>query len=407
MTSPLDFPPLEGLRIIEGTAFVAAPSGGMTLAQLGAEVIRFDQIGGGIDYKRWPLTDHGESLYWAGLNKNKKSIAVNLRDDEAKEILSDLIVDAGTFLTNFPARGWMGWDALSAKRPDLVMLAVTGNRDGSTALDYTVNAAVGYPFVTGAADLAEPVNHVLPAWDVICGQTAAIGILAADRRRTRTGEGSNMSLALSDCAFVAISALGHVGEAQINDEERQRFGNDLYGAFGTTFSTSDGATLYAVGISPKQWRSILEATESADAVAALAEAEGYDFADEGDRFRARTPIAAEMQKWIGANPLDVVGARFDELGVCWGKYQTFKELVADDPRVSTDSELFREVEQPQVGTYLSPGSPIGFWDKLPVEPTAAPQLGQHTEEILADTLGLTPATIGDLVDRGVVATADA
>lgn len=405
MNTPFDIPPLDGLRIVEGTAFVAAPSGGMTLAQLGAEVIRFDQIGGGIDYKRWPLTAEGESLYWAGLNKNKKSIAVNLRDAEAKELLADLIVDSGTFLTNFPAKGWMSWGELSARRSDLVMLAVTGNRDGSTALDYTVNAAVGYPFVTGGVDRDEPVNHVLPAWDVICGQTAALGLLAADRRRLRTGEGSNMSLALSDVAFVAISALGHVAEAQINNEERQRFGNDLYGAFGTTFTTSDGARLYAVGISPKQWRSILEATESADAVAALAEAEGYDFTDEGDRFRARNEIAAHMQAWIGANELGVVAGRFDELGVCWGKYQTFKELVTDDPRVSTQSELYREVAQPDVGTYLSPGSPIAFSDKLPVEPAPAPRLGEHTEHVLADMLGLTTAKIGDLIDRGVVATA--
>ena len=403
MSPATDLPPLDGLRIIEGTAFVAAPSGGMTLAQLGAEVIRFDQIGGGIDYKRWPLTDHGESLYWAGLNKNKKSIAVNLREDEAKEILSDLIADAGTFLTNFPAKGWMSWDSLSAKCDDLVMLAVTGNRDGSTALDYTVNAAVGYPFVTGGVELDEPVNHVLPAWDVICGQTAAIGLLAADRKRLRTGEGSNMSLALSDVAFVAVAALGHVGEAQINGEERKRFGNDLYGAFGTTFTTSDGAMLYAVGISPKQWRSIIEATECADEIAAIESDGGWNFRDEGDRFRARTEVAAAMQKWIGANPLATVASRFDELGVCWGKHQSFTELVEDDPRVSTQSELFREVAQPDVGTYLSPGSPVAFWDKLPVEPAPAPRLGQHTEQLLGETLGMSTAAIGDLVDRGIVA----
>ncbi|MEK9580054.1 MAG: CoA transferase, partial [Acidimicrobiaceae bacterium] len=104
-------PPLDGFRVIEGSAFVAAPSGGMTLAQLGADVIRFDQIGGGIDYRRWPLTDAGESIYWAGLNKGKRSIAVDLRSDRAKELLSGLVADAGNFLTNFPARGWMSFEA--------------------------------------------------------------------------------------------------------------------------------------------------------------------------------------------------------------------------------------------------------------------------------------------------------
>ncbi len=382
---------------------MAAPSGGMTLAQLGADVIRFDQIGGGIDYRRWPLTAQGDSIYWAGLNKGKRSIAVDLRSERAKEILIDLIVDTGTFLTNFPARGWMGYEALSARRPDLVMLAVTGNRDGSTALDYTVNCAMGYPTATGPVDSDEPVNNVVPAWDLICGQTAALGILAADRHRLRTGEGSSMSLALSDVALAAVSALGHVGEAQINGTERQRFGNDLYGAYGTTFRCSDGTLVYAVGISPKQWSGLLEATDAVEAVATIAADTGLDFSDEGHRFEARDEITAAIAPWIAARPIEEVAARFDGLGVCWGRYQTFKEMVDDDPRCSVGSELFREIDQPGIGTYLSPGSPVAFAGLLPVEPAPAPRLGQHTEEILAEVLGFTSAEIGTLHDAGVVA----
>ena len=79
---------LSGLRVVEGSAFIAAPSGGMTLAQLGADVIRFDQIGGGIDYRRWPITKTGRSLYWHSLNKGKRSIAVDFRKSEGQEILS-------------------------------------------------------------------------------------------------------------------------------------------------------------------------------------------------------------------------------------------------------------------------------------------------------------------------------
>ncbi|MEM9467233.1 MAG: CoA transferase [Actinomycetota bacterium] len=399
----MQVPPLDGLRVIEGSAFVAAPSGGMTLAQLGADVIRFDQIGGGIDYRRWPLTADGASIYWAGLNKGKRSIAVDLRSDRAKELLTDLIADAGTFLTNFPARGWMGHDALSARRDDLVMLAITGNRDGSTALDYTVNCAVGYPMATGPVGGTEPINHVLPAWDLICGQTAALGILAADRHRLRTGEGSSMSLALSDVALVAVSALGHVAEAQINGTERARFGNDIYGAYGTTFTTADGVTVYAVGISPKQWSGLLEATDATDAVAAIETELGVSFRDEGERFAHREAITAAVAPWIARHRIDEVAARFDSLGVCWGRYQTFRELVDDDPRCSTQSELFREVDQPDIGTYLTPGSPVAFDGRLPVEPAPAPRLGEHTEQILAEALGLTPAEIGALHDDGVVA----
>ena len=396
-------PPLDGFRIIEGSAFVAAPSGGMALAQLGADVIRFDQIGGGLDARRWPLTAQGESLYWSGLNKGKRSIAVDLRSKRAQELLTELIGITGTFLTNFPARGWMSYSALQKRRADLVMLAVTGNRDGSTALDYTVNAAMGYPLATGPVESSEPVNHVLPAWDLICGQTAALGLLAADRRRLQSGEGTLMSLALSDVALVAVAALGHIAEAQINGTERGRFGNDLYGAYGADFTTADGARVYVAGISPKQWSNLLEATESTAAVSAIAEAKGLDFDDEGDRFDARAEVSAAIRPWIASRTVAEVAARFDELAVCWGRYQTFKQLVDDDPRCSVDGGLFREVDQPQIGTYLSPGSPLAFDGALAVEPTPAPRLGEHTEEILADDLGLTTAEIGSLRANGTVA----
>lgn len=399
----MEIPPLDGLRLIEGSAFVAAPSGGMTLAQLGADVIRFDQIGGGLDAKRWPLTADGASIYWAGLNKGKRSIQVDLRSGEARELLTELIAGAGTFLTNFPPREWMAPETLRERRADLVMLAVTGNRDGTTALDYTVNCAVGFPTATGPVDDDEPINHVLPAWDLICGQTAAIGILAADRHRLRTGEGSTMSLALSDVALAAVAALGHVGEVQINGTERTRYGNDVYGAYGTDFVTGDGERIYALGISPKQWSSLLDATDASDAVARIAAEGDYDFRDAGDRFVARVEISAAIAPWIGARPLAEVATRFDEMGVCWGRYQSFSQLVAEDARCSTDSELFREVEQPGIGTYLAPGSPVAFDGVLPVAPAPAPVLGQHTDEILGEVLGLSAGEIGRLHDDRIVA----
>ena len=107
--------PLADLRVIEGSAFVAAPLGGMTLAQLGADVIRFDQIGGGIDFNRWPLAPSGKSLFWAGLNKGKRSIQVDLRSPEGRELVGALVgapgPGGGILLTNFPARGWLAYDA--------------------------------------------------------------------------------------------------------------------------------------------------------------------------------------------------------------------------------------------------------------------------------------------------------
>ena len=422
--------PLAGMRVVEGSAFVAAPSGGMTLAQLGAEVVRFDPIGGGIDHRRWPLTAEGRSLYWAGLNKQKKSLAANLRDPQARELLNALIEVAGTFLTNFPARGWMAPDALMQRREDLVMVAITGNRDGTTAVDYTVNAAMGFPLVTGPAGSAGPINGVIPAWDLLCGQSAAVAILAAERRRLLTGEGSVIGLALSDVALAATAALGYVAEVQINGADRPRCGNDLYGAFGAELQTADGAHLYVVAISPKQWSSLLEATGTAQAVDSIAERRGLDFSDEGDRYRARHEIRAEMEAWAGTRSMALARQDLDAHGVCWGPYQSFAELVANDPRVSSKAGLFAEVQQPGIGAYLAPGSPINF---MPVATTTAsttratvgatavagelaatspsqevvdrraPLLGEHTDEVLSDWLGLSTREIGRLHAAGVVA----
>ncbi len=115
---------LSGMRVVEGSAFVAAPLGGMTLAQLGADVIRFDPIGGGLDYHRWPVTDDGHSLFWTGMNKGKRSIQIELRKPEGQELITRLISrpgeNEGLFLTNFPARGWLGYEALCQHRQDLI-----------------------------------------------------------------------------------------------------------------------------------------------------------------------------------------------------------------------------------------------------------------------------------------------
>lgn len=399
--------PLSGMRVIEGSAFVAAPSGGMALAQLGAEVIRFDPIGGGLDYKRWPLTEDGFSLYWAGLNKGKKSIQVDLRSGEGQELLQALITapgeDAGYFLTNFPAKGWLSYDNLCQRREDLIMLNVLGNHDGTTALDYTVNAAMGYPAVTGPEGFDGVINHVLPAWDIVCGQTAAMGLLAAGRHRERTGEGQFIQLALSDVALSAVAALGHIAEAQMLESERERIGNDLYGALGRDYGTSDSNRVIAVAITRKQWKALCSACEMTEAMEQLAAEEGLDLEEnEGDRFKVRDRIHPHIEQWCQTRTLEEVRQVWDDLGVCWGPYQTFKELVNQDKRVSETNPMFSTINQPGIGSYLSPKSPLNFQSILQSEPLVAPLLGEHTEEILGGTLNLSENEIGKLYDNKII-----
>lgn len=186
--------PLAGVRIIEISSFVAVPLAGMTLAQLGAEVIRVDPVGGAADYHRWPLTANGESIYWAGLNKGKHSAAIDARSDEGRELVTRLIVDSGILITNVVGRQWHSYDALVESRPDLIHVEVSGRADGGTGVDYTVNAGIGFPLVTGPAGLAAPVNHVLPAWDVTCGLYVALAVTTALRHREATGRGQRVAV---------------------------------------------------------------------------------------------------------------------------------------------------------------------------------------------------------------------
>jgi 2-methylfumaryl-CoA isomerase len=398
---------LEGMRIVEGSAFVAAPLGGMAMAQLGADVIRFDPIGGGLDRKRWPVTADGQSLFWAGLNKGKRSIQVDLRSEEGRELVQALITapgpEAGLFLTNFPARGFLDYGKLSERRPDLIMANIVGNADGSSAVDYTVNPASGFPWATGPRNLSVPFNHLLPAWDAITGMLATTSLLAAERRRARSGEGQCVRVALSDVAFWMVANLGKVAEVQINRHERVKDGNYLYGAFGRDFLTRDGRRVMIVALTLRQWRNLVEATGLGEAFDTIAKLMDVDLDEEGGRFAAREVIGATLKPWVLTRTLEEVRAIFDSHDVSWGPYQTFTQLVEEDPRCSADSEMFEEVEQPGIGTYVMPASPLDFSAAERLPPRRAPLLGEHTDEVLTEVLGLSDAEIGRLSDRGVVA----
>ena len=255
---------LSGLRVVEGSAYVAAPLGGMTLAQMGADVIRFDPIGGGLDRARWPVTDDGDEPVLGRAEQGQALVLRRPQSPAGQELVTALVTepgpDGGLLLTNFPARGWLGYETLAARRRDLVMVNITGNHDGSSAVDYTVNPATGFPWATGPRHLSVPFNHLLPAWDSITGTLAATALLAAERHRSRTGEGQLARIALSDVAFAMVGNLGKIAEVQIESRDRKKDGNYLYGAFGRDFVTKEGRRIMIVALTLRQWHNLVEAT---------------------------------------------------------------------------------------------------------------------------------------------------
>jgi 2-methylfumaryl-CoA isomerase len=378
-------PILAGLRIIEISAFVAAPLAGVSLAALGADVIRVDPPGGAIDFGRWPLHD-GRSLYWAGLNQGKRSVIIDTRTDTGRRLVSKLITapgeGGGIFITNLPAIGWNSYSELSKLRNDLIMVQITGREDGGIAVDYTVNAGLGFPLITGPEGHDGPINHVLPAWDAMTGFLASTAILAAERHRHLTGHGQLVELSLADVGTAVAGHLGFIAEAQLEPEPRGRFGNYLYGTFGRDFLTQDGRYVIVLALTPRQWLSVCQATSLADQFAKLEVRLGLDFRVEGDRWRGRREICDLLASWISARDLDEVRKNFDRHGVLWGPYQTFKQMVTAYSGASARNPILAEVEHRGLGKYLTTGSPLRFGTAAAVPPKAAPELGQHTEEVL-------------------------
>ncbi|MEC8163538.1 MAG: CoA transferase, partial [Pseudomonadota bacterium] len=353
-----------------------------------------------------PVTDDGTSLYWAGLNKGKKSVTLNVRDPKGRELAHALMTAAGPgngiVVTNLPARGWLDYEGLKAMRDDLIMVNIVGRRDGSVALDYTVNARAGFPLVTGPVGTEGPVNHVMPVWDVVTALAASNAVLVADRHRRDTGEGQYVRIALADSAFAVLSHLGYVAEAQINGTDRPATGNHVFGTFGCDFLTSDGRRVMITAFTPRHWSALVEATGLEERFAALAAEKGVDLAKEEERYALRETIEAELAPWFAARPLDEIGKALDAVGACWGPYQTFRQAVAEDPDLSAENPMFEEIDQPGIGRYLAAGSFIDF-SGIPRDPVApAPTLGNNTESVLSEKLGLTDSDLGALKDAKVI-----
>lgn len=398
---------LNGLRVVEGSAFVAVPLAGMTLAQMGADVIRFDRLQGGLDAGRWPLAPSGRSLFWAGLNKGKRSIAVDMRHVQGRELITRTITapgeDAGIFLTNLRVRGWMDYETLSKQREDLIMVTLLGDRHGRPQVDYTVNPALGIPDITGPEDYTAPVANALPAWDLVAGHMCVASVLAAERHRLRKGVGQEAVLSLKDVAAATMGHLGLIGDAVLNKTARTKSGNALYGAYGQDFVCADGRRVMVIGLTARQWSGLVQVTGTEEQMAQLARRENRDLMDEGARWDLRHDITAILKPWFAARPSHIVAKLFDEAKLTWSEFRTVKEAVQQDDDLSIDNPMFSELTQAGLGRFPVPGHAAAFSGLERSPPRAAPLLGEHTEEVLSEVTGLDDTEIAKLFDAGVVA----
>lgn len=402
---------LTGLSIVELSSFVASPTAGLYCAQMGAEVIRIDHKAGGLDYHRYMMTAEGRSLSWENLNRAKKSVALDLQSAEGRELAVELTRATGQLITNLPLESFMAHDKIAAGRPDLVSVRIMGWHDGRQAMDFTVNAASGYPLMNGPEEwdpaTAPPVNQVLPAWDFITGAYCAFALMAGLRHRDACGEGSELRVPLGDVAIGTAFNAGAGPEMLYRGADRERIGNAIWGAFGRDFLSRDGKRFMVAALTPKQWKATVDAFGLADPVAALEAELGVSFlASDHWRFVHRHRLFDLFQQAAGQSDYADLAARLTSAGATFEHYRTMHEM-ARDPDLVTNNPLFGP----------SPANPSGFEypatrsfanipDREAGDPKAAPCLGEHSEEVLAERLGLSSGQIATLIDRGVVATSD-
>ena len=391
---------LSGLSVIEASSFVASPTAGLYCAQMGAEVIRVDQIGGGPDFHRWPVTANNDSLYWENLNRAKKSVALDLGRPEGRELLQKLVRATGQLITNFPVGGFLSHDTLTEGRGDLITIRVMGWADGSPALDYTVNNMVGYPMLTGTGP--EPVNHVLPSWDLLSGAYAAFALLAAIQRRTSTGEGGEIRIPLSDVAIGTVANLGGIAETLYSGENRPRLGNAVYGLFGSDFVTGDGQRTMIVVVTSRQWANLISALSLDGAIAAIEAERGVSFAkDDGLRFTHRDALYPLFERAIAARDHADLAAAFDAGGIVHSAYRTMLDAVRD-PTLVADNPVFGAADNPSGFAYPAAGAFATVPQMERQAPRAAPRNGEHSEEILTTRLSLSSGEFARLIDTGIV-----
>ncbi len=410
---------LSNLSIIEVSSFVASPTAGLYCAQMGAEVIRVDHKAGGLDYDRYMLTKEGRSLSWENLNRAKKSVALDLRSGEGRELCVELAAKTGQCITNLPEKSFLSHAAMKAAQsgdaPDMTSVRIMGWHDGRQAMDFTVNAASGYPLMTGpeewpeglGAETAPPVNQVLPAWDFITGAYCAFAMLAALRHRDGGGGGSEVRVPLGDVAIGTTANAGLMAEMLYRGGDRERLGNAIWGAFGRDFRSKDGVRFMVAALTSKQWHGLVEAFGVADPISQLETQVGVQFSDGDDpRFKHRHALFDIFQNAADGHDFKELEARMAAARCTFEKYRTAHE-AANDPALVGDNPMFGpSPANPSGFEYPAPRSFANLPQQTPGDPAPAPYLGQHSEEVLAERLGLSTGAIGKLVDAGTVALSD-
>ena len=392
-------PPLEGIRVLDLGRYQAGPRCALMFARMGAEVIKVESLRGDESRGNGP-TVRGQSAYWVQYNSGKKSLAINLRTDEGKGVLRELVKVSDVFLQNFrpgtiETMGF-GYETLQDLNPRIVMINVSaygqyGPYSDRVGFDPIGQALGGMMSLTGFPD-GPPVKTHFPLIDRITALHATIGALAALRERELSGEGQAIDVCLADTGFTAneIPITAYLGEGKL--QEREGNGSGL----GNAFETSDGWLIVAAN-NEAMWTRICEALERPDLL------KDPRFATRQDRSDRAEELEQEVAGWFLKHTMQEASDHLSRFSVPCSPVNDVAQ-AANDPHLS-EREILMEVPDPIAGSIHVAGKMIKF-SRTPMVVGSTPMVGEHTEEVLRDVLGYSGERIRALEESGVVRRAE-
>jgi len=396
--------PLEGLKILDLSRVLACPFASMILAEMGAQVIKVEQPRTGDETRHFEPRVQGEqgseSAYFFAFNRSKQSITVNLRSEEGQKIIKNLAADADIFLENFPVgtlqKYGLHYDAIKQKNPDVIYVSCTGfGMTGPYAprkgYDTVFQAMGGIMSLTGERG-GGPVKPGLPVADLTSGLWIVIAILTGMVGKDRSGHGCHVDFSMFDgqVGLLSLAAARYFTLGEVP----ARMGTEHPGRVpSAAFECADGKWVQITG-SDQHWRPLCELlglTEWAtdDALAKNAE-----------RVRRRAEVMGGLQQAIGKLDRSTVCERCDERGVPAGPILSVNEIF-EDPHV-VSREMVQRFAHPQVGAFEGIAVPFKFTGYENPQMGRPPLLGEHTETILREKLGLTPTQIQGLSQLNVI-----
>jgi formyl-CoA transferase/CoA:oxalate CoA-transferase len=391
-------PLLEGIRVVDLGRFIAAPYAGQLLADLGAEVVRVERPRPEPDRERGPY-HKGQSLYFVTLNRHKQSVAFEMFTEEGRRLLDKLIAKADVLIQNYSPRTArdLGFskERLLALNPRLIVLSITGyGPDGPdaerVAFDGLAQARSGAMACNGEG---HPFLNHLPYVDFSTALYGSFGLMAALYERERTGKGQVVEVSLMETVSAFIGTYGMIAEATLGGTPRRQQGNALIFALGDCLLTKDGdfVVFNCIGGMFKRLCEMIGHPELLN---------DARFATDASRYAHRDVLIPYIAAWAQELTTSEILAMAEKFRLPFERVSTVDELARDAQAQAR--QMFPRVSQPGLGEI--PVARMGMTLSAHARPSLrpAPAIGEHTEGVLVDWLGYTPAQIQELRDKGVL-----